>query len=170
MAKETAHQLGTPISSIMGWLDLLKNDSENRNEAIEQLEYETNHLKNISEKFNKIGSKPKLKKIILNEVLEDLIIYYKKRIPKSKKINIKLSFLESYVIKGDYILLYWSFENLIKNSIESIKNGEGIIDLSASKYDDKIKVYVNDNGIGILPKDKSQIFKPGYSTKSRVGD
>lgn len=167
MAKETAHQLGTPISSIMGWLDLLKNDSENRTEALEQLEYETNHLKNISEKFNKIGSTPKLKKIILNEVLEDLIIYYKKRIPKSKKIKIKLSFPDNYAIKGDYILLYWSFENLIKNSIESIKNDEGVIDISALKQDDKIKIYVNDNGIGILPKDKRQIFKPGYSTKSR---
>tara|TARA_B100000579_G_C22830626_1_gene855724 strand:+ start:702 stop:1892 length:1191 start_codon:yes stop_codon:yes gene_type:complete len=167
MAKETAHQLGTPISSIMGWIDLLKDKPDNSSEIIKQLEYETNHLKNISEKFNKIGSKPKLLKIELNKILKDLIKYYKKRLPKSKNIKINLLADGDSYIRGDYILLYWSFENLIKNSIESIKGNDGIIDIKIFKKDYKVEIIFNDNGIGIINKDKKQIFKPGYSTKSR---
>ena len=167
MAKETAAQLGTPISSIMGWIDLLKDKPNDSSEIIKQLEYETNHLKNISEKFNKIGSKPKLLKIGLNKILEDLIKYYKKRLPKSKNIKINLLVDGDFHIRGDYILLYWSFENLIKNSIESIKDNDGIIDIKIFKKDHKVGIIFNDNGIGIINKDKKQIFKPGYSTKSR---
>ena len=167
MAKETAHQLGTPISSIMGWIDLLKDKPNDSSEIIKQLEYETNHLKNISEKFNKIGSKPKLLKIGLNKIFKDLIKYYKKRLPKSKNIKINLLVDGDFHIRGDYILLYWSFENLIKNSIESIKDNDGIIDIKIFKKDHKVGIIFNDNGIGIINKDKKQIFKPGYSTKSR---
>ena len=167
MAKETAHQLGTPISSIMGWIDLLKDKPDDSSEIIKQLEYETNHLKNISDKFNKIGSKPKLLKIGLNKIFKDLIKYYKKRLPKSKNIKINLLVDSDLYIKGDYILLYWSFENLIKNSIESIKDNDGIINIKIFKKDHKVGIIFNDNGIGIINKDKKQIFKPGYSTKSR---
>ena len=167
MAKETAHQLGTPISSIMGWIDLLKDKPDDSSEIIKQLEYETNHLKNISDKFNKIGSKPKLLKIGLNKIFKDLIKYYKKRLPKSKNIKINLLVDGDFHIRGDYILLYWSFENLIKNSIESIKDNDGIIDIKIFKKDHKVGIIFNDNGIGIINKDKKQIFKPGYSTKSR---
>ena len=167
MAKETAHQLGTPISSIMGWIDLLKDKPDDSSEIIKQLEYETNHLKNISDKFNKIGSKPKLLKIGLNKIFKDLIKYYKKRLPKSKNIKINLLVDGDFHIRGDYILLYWSFENLIKNSIESIKDNDGIINIKIFKKDHKVGIIFNDNGIGIINKDKKQIFKPGYSTKSR---
>ena len=167
MAKETAHQLGTPISSLMGWVDLLKDKPENSTEIISNLEHEINHLKNISDKFNKIGSTPKLVKIKLNKILEDVIEYHKARIPKSKKINIKLLIDDDYHINGDYILLYWSFENLIKNSIESIKNDIGAINIEVKKIDKEIKITFNDNGIGVINKDKNKIFKPGYSTKSR---
>ena len=167
MAKETAHQLGTPISSLMGWVDLLKDKPEDSTQIINNLEYEINHLKNISDKFNKIGSTPKLVKIKLNKILEDVIEYHKARIPKSKKINIKLLIDDDYHINGDYILLYWSFENLIKNSIESIKNDIGAINIEVKKIDKEIKITFNDNGIGVINKDKNKIFKPGYSTKSR---
>ena len=167
MAKETAHQLGTPISSLMGWVDLLKDKPENSTEIINNLEHEINHLKNISDKFNKIGSTPKLIKIKLNKILEDITEYHKTRIPKSKKINIKVLIDGDYYMNGDYILLYWSFENLIKNSIESIKNDIGIINIEVEKIDNEIRIIFNDNGIGIISKDKNKIFNPGYSTKSR---
>jgi len=167
MAKETAHQLGTPISSLMGWVDLLKDKTRNRSEIISNLENEIDHLKKISDKFNKIGSTPKLGKINLNKVLEDLVKYYKARIPKSKKININILIDNIHYINGDSILLYWSFENLIKNSIESIKNDIGIINIEVEKIDDEIRIIFNDNGIGIISKDKNKIFNPGYSTKSR---
>ena len=167
MAKETAHQLGTPISSLMGWVDLLKNKPENRSEIINNLENEIEHLKKISDKFNKIGSAPKLSKIDLNKVLEDLVNYYNLRIPKSKKINITVLVDGIHYIKGDSILLYWSFENLIKNSIESIKGNKGSINIKVDNIDNKICIIINDDGIGIINKNKSKIFKPGHSTKSR---
>ena len=167
MAKETAHQLGTPISSLMGWVDLLKKKPENRLEIIDQLENEISHLKNISDKFNKIGSTPKLRKIKLNKVLQDLVEYHKTRIPKSKKIDLKLLINDDCYINGDSILLYWSFENLVKNSIESIKSNIGMIKIEVTQIDSDIKIIIEDNGIGIINKDKNKIFKPGYSTKSR---
>ena len=167
MAKETAHQLGTPISSLMGWVDLLKDKPEKRSEIITNLENEIDHLKKISDKFNKIGSIPKLNKINLNKVLEDLVNYYQARIPKSKKINIKILIEDTHYIKGDSILLYWSFENLIKNSIESIKDNKGSINITVNDIDNRINIVINDDGIGISGKNKNKIFKPGYSTKSR---
>ncbi len=167
MAKETAHQLGTPISSLMGWVDLLKDKPRNRSEIISNLENEIDHLKKISNKFNKIGSTPKLSKINLNKILEDLVKYYKKRIPKSKKIDINILIDNIHHINGDSILLYWSFENLIKNSIESIKDNEGLINIKVNDIDNKIHIIINDDGIGITTKNKNKIFKPGYSTKSR---
>jgi signal transduction histidine kinase len=167
MAKETAHQLGTPISSLMGWVDLLKDKSRNRSEIISNLENEIDHLKKISNKFNKIGSIPKLSKINLNKILEDLVKYYKVRIPKSKKIDINILIDNIHYINGDSILLYWSFENLIKNSIESIKGNKGLINIQVNDIDNKIHIIINDDGIGITTKNKNKIFKPGYSTKSR---
>ena len=167
MAKETAHQLGTPISSLMGWVDLLKDRPEKRSEIITNLENEIDHLKKISDKFNKIGSIPKLNKINLNKVLEDLVNYYQARIPKSKKINIKILIEDTHYIRGDSILLYWSFENLIKNSIESIKDNKGSINITVHDIDNRINIVINDDGIGISGKNKNKIFKPGYSTKSR---
>ena len=89
--------------------------------------------------------------------------YYNLRIPKSKKINITVLVDGIHYIKGDSILLYWSFENLIKNSIESIKGNKGSINIKVDNIDNKISIIINDDGIGIINK----IFKPGHSTKSR---
>ena len=167
MAKETAHQLGTPISSLMGWIDLLKTEPKNSKNIIEEIEKEVARLENISHKFNKIGSTPSLIKINLIELLSDLISYYESRIPKSKNITINLIYKENLYVRGDYVLLYWSIENLIKNSIDSIKNKYGKIDIELIAEDDLIKLIFSDNGIGIKGNNKKKIFKPGYSTKNR---
>ena len=167
MAKETAHQLGTPISSLMGWVDLLKHEPENSKNIIIEIEKEIKRLENISHKFNKIGSSPKFKKVDLIELLSDLISYYKDRIPKSKIIQINLSCRTNLYIDGDYVLLYWSIENLIKNSIDSIKDKKGIIDIELLCENNIIKIIFSDNGIGIKNNNKKRIFKPGYSTKNR---
>jgi len=166
MAKETAHQLGTPISSLMGWIDLLKKNSNDK-KIIKEFEKEVQHLENISNKFNKIGSNPKLLKINLNSILRDIVSYYNKRIPKSKTLLIKLDIDNEYFILGDNILIYWSIENLIKNSIDSIKNRKGLINIKLEQVDNYINIYIIDNGIGVNSKDKTKIFKPGYSTKRR---
>ena len=167
MAKETAHQLGTPISSLMGWVDLLKLEPENSKNIILEIEKEIKRLENISHKFSKIGSSPKFKKVDLIELLSDLISYYKDRIPKSKNIQINLLCRTNLYIDGDYVLLYWSIENLIKNAIDSIKNKKGIIDIELLCENNIIKIVFSDNGIGIKNNNKKRIFKPGYSTKNR---
>ena len=167
MAKETAHQLGTPISSLMGWVDLLKNEPDNRENIIEEIEKEVSRLENISHKFNKIGSTPTLKKINLNNLISELTLYYENRIPKTKNIKINFNSKENLYIKGDYILLYWSLENLIKNSIDSIKKKTGEININLDLEDNLIKIYFSDNGIGIMGNNKKKIFRPGYSTKNR---
>ena len=166
MAKETAHQLGTPISSLMGWVDLIKKEPNDK-KIIKEFEKEIKHLENISNKFNKIGSNPKLIKINLNSILIDIVSYYNKRIPKSKDLEIQLNMDDDYFILGDDILIYWSIENLIKNSIDSIKDKKGLIKINLEQLDDYININIIDNGIGISARSKTKIFKPGYSTKRR---
>jgi len=167
MAKETAHQLGTPISSLMGWIQILKSKTNNNIEIINELEKETNHLKNISEKFSKIGSNPKLSKLSLNKILQDLVLYFSKRLPESKNIIIDFISHKEFFIDGDEVLLYWSFENILKNSIEAIRDKNGKIEIKLYKHNKNIKIDFIDSGSGIPNSDKNKIFKPGFSTKQR---
>ena len=99
--------------------------------------------------------------------MKDIVSYYNKRIPKSKILIIELNIDNEYFILGDDILIYWSIENLIKNSIDSIKDKKGLININVKQTDDYINIYITDNGIGINTKNKIKIFKPGYSTKIR---
>ena len=166
MAKETAHQLGTPISSLLGWIDLLKdNKKRNNSEIINSLESEIEHIKNISNKFNKIGSKPNLKKINITNIITEIINYFNLRKPKTKEIKIIFNNDKDYFIDGDHPLIYWAFENLIKNSIESIDEDKGVIEIKISSKNNIIKLTFYDNGKEILNKNK--IFRPGYSSKKR---
>ena len=168
MARETAHQLGTPISSLLGWIDLMKNNNhERRDDIVKSMENEIDHIKNISNKFNKIGSKKNFKKINLSIIIYDVVDYFNLRIPNSKDIKIIFNNNNDYFINGDDILIYWAFENLIKNSIESIEENSGIIKIEISSKKNIIKLLFFDNGKEIHSKDKSKIFRPGYSSKKR---
>ena len=168
MAKETAHQLGTPISSLMGWVGLLEENPRNKEKIYTSMKHDLNKLENISERFNKIGSMPKFSEFNLIEVIEDVIIYYKSKLPKSSKTKINHNFKnKNLLIKGDKILLSWAFENLIKNSIDSIKSNNGKIFIDIEKNNKKVKILFIDNGSGIKRDNKSQIFKPGFSTKNK---
>ena len=169
MAKEAAHQLGTPISSLLGWLELLEKDDADRENIYVSMAEDVKKLDNISHKFNKIGSTPKLNDIDLIDLLSEVIDYYNAKIPKSKNILIKLNFLnnENYIIKGDKILLYWSFENVVKNSIDSIIKKQGKINIKLIKNKKYIYIDITDNGKGVSRKNKNKIFNAGFSTKSR---
>ena len=106
MAKETAHQLGTPISSLMGWVGLLEENPSNKEKIYTSMKHDLNKLENISERFNKIGSMPKFSEFNLIEVIEDVINYYKSKLPKSSKTEINHNFKnKNLLIKGDKILL-----------------------------------------------------------------
>jgi len=171
MAKETAHQLGTPISSLLGWIQLLENNSKDKIKIYKSMKRDISKLENISDKFHKIGTIPKFVEIDVVSVLSDVIDYYRSKLPKSSEITILLSSAaengNNICIKGDKILLYWAFENIIKNSIDSIKERSGIIDIRYKTSSNYIKILFIDSGSGISRNNKSSIFKPGFSTKSK---
>lgn len=170
LSRETAHQLGTPISSLLGWLELIENKNKvDEKEIIGYMKSDITRLQNISDKFNKIGSQPSLKKIDIYNILYDNVSYFSKKLPKNSLNKITLNASEGLLVKGDKILLNWAVENIIKNSLDSlskVKNGKLIIE---SYIDNNRWVHINfsDNGPGIERKYKTKIFTPGFSTKKR---
>tara|TARA_Y100000994_G_scaffold119918_1_gene98541 strand:- start:1452 stop:2624 length:1173 start_codon:yes stop_codon:yes gene_type:complete len=169
MARETAHQLGTPISSLLGWVELLKEKiaTKKRNEILVSMKKDLDRLAEISDRFSKIGSKVNFKKINLKSLLEKVTLYMVERLPKSSKTNILLSCQKNINIMGDPVLLSWAFENIIKNSIDAIDKLDGKISIRMSINEDNVSILFSDNGRGIKRNDWNNIFKPGFSTKKR---
>ena len=164
MARETAHQIGTPLTSMMGWVTLLK-EKKKKSESIIEIEKDIERLKIISERFSKIGSIPELKKDSINECISKTIIYLKKR--SSEHINFKIKIpKKNLIIPFNYQLLSWTIENLIKNSIDAIK-GRGLISVELIEKINKIEINIEDNGIGIKQEDINKIFTPGFTSKKR---
>jgi signal transduction histidine kinase len=163
MAKETAHQLGTPITSLMGWTDFLGLKSTNQ-EILDEIKKDVNRLQNIADRFSKIGSKPILQETELDEVVKNSIEYLRNRSSNKVEFNIDLS--ENTLVKVNITLIEWVFENLIKNAIDAIK-GDGIISVSTHKLDAAVAIDVSDNGKGISRHRFKTVFEPGYTTKER---
>jgi len=173
MSKETAHQLGTPLSSLMGWLELL-----NSNEGIDkkslsyinEIENDTKRLMKITSRFSKIGSVPELKSQQLDEVINRVIEYFSKRIPHmNKKVSIKVEKEDNqtYVSYVNSELFEWVIENLIKNALDSFESGNGNITIYLSCNKKYLFIDVKDDGKGIDMKYSKDIFRPGFSTKKR---
>jgi two-component sensor histidine kinase len=170
MAKETAHQLGTPLSAISGWLELIQIDPSQIKIATKEMGNDLLRLKKIANRFSKIGSVPNLKETNITDVINNVVLYFNKRLPNINK-RIKIIFDKSthYTAMVNIDLFEWVLENLIKNGMDSIKKGSGqieirIIESSKPPY---INIDIEDNGIGIPGSDKKNIFKPGFSTKKR---
>ena len=164
MAKESAHQLGTPISSLLGWVEILKMKPESEMEATE-MSKDIVRLQQVSERFSKIGSKPELTENDVNLLIKKAIAYMKRR--SSNKINYEFTTNQDVIIhKINPLLLSWVFENLMKNSLDAME-GTGRISVSSNVADDVVTIDLSDSGKGI-PKGKFKtIFNPGYSTKNR---
>jgi len=166
MAKETAHQLGTPISSLMAWVELLKEENTD-SKIITELIKDTDQLEKITERFSKIGSNPELFPENIYSVLLNSISYLKTRV--SKRIEIKYQFTESMelFIPLSSSLFGWVIENLVRNSIDAIEDKQGKILIEVFENEKDVVIEVSDNGKGI-PKSKfNTIFQPGYTTKKR---
>lgn len=167
LAKETAHQLGTPISSLMAWVEYFKEDESIKNkEMIAELEKDIKRLEMITERFSNIGSVPILYHENIPEVIENNINYLRKRI--SKKVEIKVHAKPADIrAQINKPLFDWVIENLCKNAVDSM-GGVGKIDIDIKKsMDDKVIIDITDTGKGI-PKSKiNNVFAPGYSTKTR---
>lgn len=165
MSKETAHQLGTPISSLMAWIELLKSEDVNP-KLISEFEKDTQRLEKITERFSKIGSKPELIPTDITEVLNSTINYLKTR--SSGRVKFKTSFTEEapLFVPLNAALFSWVIENLCKNSIDAMDN-HGSITLAMNKKENTIILDVTDTGKGVPKSQFKTIFQPGYSTKKR---
>lgn len=164
MAKETAHQIGTPLSSLLGWIEILK--AENVNEKyISEIEKDVIRLTTIANRFSKIGSLPELKKSNIVEIAKTTFNYLESRSSKQIQFEFISSSDEIYTLIN-LELFGWVLENLIKNAIDAIQ-GSGLISLKIDEEPNKIKIDLTDNGKGIAKPQFKQIFKPGFTTKKR---
>jgi hypothetical protein len=171
MSKETAHQLGTPISSLMGWSEILKMNSKDPDkvlDAVEELDNDIERLSIIAQRFSKIGSKPELKQKNIHEEISKIQKYFERRLPHTgKSVEIKvLGDVKACAMINSY-LFDWVLENLIKNALDAIESKNGLIEFSIAETKRNIEIDVRDNGKGFDMKKKKDIFRPGYSTKRR---
>lgn len=174
MAKETAHQLGTPLSSLMGWIEMMKDnaaDQPKQLSTIVDMEQDLLRLHKITERFSKIGSKPSLKPENLDEVISSVINYFRQRLPsrfgQGRHVDIRIEPHESVSANINRELFEWVIENLIKNALDAMEDGTGTISFAMSSKGGAIYIDVKDTGKGIDMKNRQDIFRPGYSTKKR---
>jgi len=165
LSKETAHQLGTPISSLLAWVDLLKMRHQEDN-LIGEMEKDVKRLGIIAERFSKIGSKPDLQLVSLNETLQNAVQYMSKR--TSQKVTIECHFTneEHVFIHLNTPLFEWVIENLCKNAIDAM-DGIGRIDINVLHKNDEVTIDVKDTGKGIDKSKFKMVFTPGFTTKKR---
>ncbi|MBN2031135.1 HAMP domain-containing histidine kinase [bacterium] len=171
MAKETAHQLGTPISSLMGWLEVMESGKSRIQKQIAvEIEKDLQRLSQVSKRFSQIGSKPDLKKTDIKPVLIEVIEYIKRRIPHIGHQMRILEYLEPVPpVALNIDLFQWAIENIMKNGLDAIDKKKGLIEVKLGPIVDNKKIFIEikDNGKGIGGSNKKKIFKPGYSTKKR---
>jgi len=165
LSKETAHQLGTPISSMMAWIEILK-DKYPQDDMILEMGYDVNRLRLIADRFSKIGSLPESQKTNLNTLIADVVDYMNRR--TSRNIVIKKDFPDTEVFLNMNANLFgWVLENLLKNAIDAIGGANGCITISLQDQEQTVIVDVTDSGKGIPAKDFKHVFAPGFTTKSR---
>ena len=166
MARETAHQLGTPVSALMGWVDWLKDHPDKTKEIIPEMEADIQRLEQIGRRFSKMGSKSDFEELDLSERIEKIVTYLTKRLPSiGKKVELVNDIQPGISITANGSLLAWSIENIIRNGIDAIERANGKISVSLRKDIEGIKIRIEDNGKGIPKKDWKNIFRPGFSTK-----
>lgn len=165
LSKETAHQLGTPISSMMAWTEILQ-ESYPDDALIPEMEKDVKRLQLIAERFSKIGSFPELTPSSLNDVMEHVIDYMDCRTSKRVKMQKEMP-LQDVVVKMNAALFEWVIENLSKNAVDAMGDKGGSIILRVMDESDKVAIEVEDTGKGIKKKDLSNVFRPGFTTKKR---
>ena len=167
MARETAHQLGTPVSSLMGWVERLKDHPEESSQLASEMDTDVSRLQEISERFSRMGSVPKMEPVEIRDFLENLKSYFERRLPSGAKEMVLSVDSQEVTAKTSPTLLSWVLENLIKNAIDSIDEGDGKVTLKSEKMDNDVSISVSDNGRGIARRDWKNVFRPGYTTKER---
>ena len=170
MAKETAHQFGTPISSLMGWLEMLKINFRDPDKVIDiadEIGSDVEKLNKITYRFSKIGSTPEIKPKNVYTEVKKITDYFQRRLPNGKSVELTINGDKELCAEMNSELFGWVIENLIKNSLDAIDHKAGTISVTITGIKNHIEVCVFDNGKGIEYKRRKDIFRPGYSTKRR---
>lgn len=165
LAKETAHQIGTPLSSMIGWVEIMKLDESRNDDGLVEINKDINRLKTISERFSKIGSVPELCDLNLKETVQQNFDYLKSRISKKVIFDLKVP-AQEILTPHNRILMSWVIENLVKNAVDAMK-GEGKLEINLYPKNKNIFIDVKDSGSGMTGLQMRNAFKPGYSTKKR---
>lgn len=165
LAKETAHQLGTPISSLMGWLEYLRSQEVDP-AAIEEMGKDLKRLVKVADRFGKIGSETSLTTTNLGEVVGDCVLYFRTRIPRKVTLTYNGLAIAPVMVRMNAALFEWVVENLLKNALDALQ-GVGEIDVAISSDDEWAYIDVRDTGKGIVKSNWKKIFEPGFTTKTR---
>lgn len=164
MAKETAHQIGTPLSSLLGWIEIMRADHVDE-QTVTEVEKDVNRLQTIADRFSKIGSEPALEKIDVVEQTKDSYEYLKSRFSNQVEFSISTPDYPLYLMLNP-VLHSWTIENLIKNAVDAMK-GKGKIHVTIEDDVKFIKIKVEDSGKGIPKNEFKKVFEPGFTTKKR---
>tara|TARA_Y100000590_G_scaffold121910_1_gene139574 strand:+ start:2729 stop:3904 length:1176 start_codon:yes stop_codon:yes gene_type:complete len=168
MAKETAHQLGTPVSALMGWVDRIKMHPEESKIVVDEMESDLERLNQIGIRFSNMGSDAPLKPMSLKSLVNEQTVYLKKRMPSlGKQIKLTVNAPDDISVLGNPTLLGWAIENVIRNGMDSIKHDQGKVSITVSGLGEYGILYIQDNGSGIDKKNWKNIFRPGFSTKQQ---
>ena len=165
MAKETAHQLGTPVSSLEGWVEMMKDKPENKM-IVQELEKDVNRLRLVSDRFGKIGSTTQLEPIDIVKQISSMVDYIRKRAPGKIRFTINTNGAEEVVANVSAPLFDWVIENLLKNALDAME-GKGAIIIDIQDGKNNVTIDVTDTGKGISKQNISRVFKPGFTTKKR---
>ncbi len=166
LSRETAHQLGTPVSALIGWLDYLKNKKTSIDEVLPEIKSDIDRLQQISRRFSKMGSSPETESFNLSDKVNNTLDYLEKRMPSlGLKVELINNIDTDIMINANGTLISWAIENLIKNGIDSINRDNGQITIDVNDGTASISILVADNGCGIPKKDWKNVFRPGFSTK-----
>jgi signal transduction histidine kinase len=171
MAREAAHQLGTPLSSLMGWIQMLRTsdlDEEQREETLDEIENDVERLRRIADRFSDIGSQPKLKRQDLAPIVRQTAAYIRRRLPhRGQDVNLTVDLPSPLEVDVNQELFAWVLENLLKNALDAIEEDEGMIQIRGGRAEGQVFVEVEDTGSGIRRHQWGNVFRPGFSTKQR---
>lgn len=183
MAKETAHQLGTPLSSLMGWTELLRSHTKNATpgddvrfsvaeieEVISEMERDIDHLNKVAQRFSRVGSAPNLELQDVTTVVREVVKYMRRRMPQTPgEVEIREHYQPVPQVRLNAELIEWALENLISNALSALDKRPGLIEVgvAARKEGRVVEVVVSDNGRGMSPAERRRAFEPGFTTKRR---
>jgi signal transduction histidine kinase len=171
MARESAHQLGTPLSSISGWIELLRETEPEATTvaALDHMEADLERLKRVAHRFERIGRPPRKEPVDLGNLVDRVATYFRARVPTlAQRVTVSSSHQADLIVQGDAVLLEWALESLAKNAIDALAGRDGKVEILAESLPEgRVRVRVSDDGPGVPREIRNQIFDPGFSTKEK---